>query len=257
MKPDTAPAASSRATIHDKPRWAAAAMLRETVREFRLAWITIPAGAKVRYAMTLGVGFVACLVLVTGMTFLGKWAAHHGLAAWDERMSRALDRQKLMSYQNAVLLESFGNLVYLIPLTTVCAIVAARRRRPLLAIGFLVAYYATKPIVALGWLLWDRDRPKVILDGKMAPPLHSYPSGHVALALSVYGILAYLWIRNSKSWAERVTAVVLIAAIVCITGIARLRLGTHWPSDVIAGIVIGIAWLSVVLKAIHGSQPGA
>jgi undecaprenyl-diphosphatase len=252
MKTDTAPAPS--ATIQNKSRWAAVAMLRETGRQFRLAWITIPAGAKVRYAMTLGVGFVACLILVTGVTFLAKWAAPHGMAAWDERVLRALDRQKLMSYQNAVLLESFGNLAYLIPLVSACAMVAARRRKPLLAISFIVAYVVAKPIVGLGWLLWDRARPKVILDGKFCPPLHSYPSGHVALALSVYGILGYLWIRSSRSRAERVLAAILVAAVVLITGTARLRLGTHWPSDVIAGIVIGIAWLTVVLKAVHGAR---
>jgi membrane-associated phospholipid phosphatase len=47
---------------------------------------------------------------------------------------------------------------------------------------------------------------------------------------------------------------VLLIAIVCITGLARVRLGTHWPSDVIAGIVIGVAWLSVVLRALHTTR---
>jgi undecaprenyl-diphosphatase len=87
--------------------------------------------------------------------------------------------------------------------------------------------------------------------------LHSYPSGHVALALSVYGILAYLWIRASRSWVERALAVLLLAGVVLVTGAARVRLGTHWPSDVLAGLIIGVCWMTVVLRALHRSREGA
>ena len=261
MKPDASPAPivarETRAPASPRPqfaRWVMWESLRETWRQSKLAWITIPAAAKVRYAATLAIGFAACLILTAGITLVARWWAPRGLDAWDQRVLLAIDTQTLLSYQNAVLLESFGNLVYMIPLTVACALASARRRKPLLAIGFVASYVLARPIVALGWWIWDRGRPTQILDGKLAPPLHSFPSGHVALALSVYGILAFLWIRASKSWLERATAVVLLLALVSITGIARVRLGTHWPSDIIAGFVIGVAWLTVVLRALHRSR---
>ena len=44
---------------------------------------------------------------------------------------------------------------------------------------------------------------KLIGDGIAAPGLHSFPSGHAALCVAVYGFLAYLWIRSSRSaWAS-------------------------------------------------------
>lgn len=232
-------------------RWALWAGLKETERQFRLSWIAIPGGAKGRYFLTLAVGFVACVVLTVGLTLGAKWWAPRGLAAWDERALRALDAQATFSVQNAILTESFGNLAYLIPLVTAGAVVAARRRRPLLAISFPIAYLLARGIVWAGWLLWDRGRPTFILDGRAAPPLPSFPSGHVVLAMSAYGILAWLWVRASTSWPERVLAVVLLVALIALTGTARARLGTHWPSDVIAGFVIGVAWLAVVLRALH------
>ena len=238
-------------------RWAAWDAARDAIREFKIQWLTIATATKVRYAMTLGVGLVLCCIFTAGLTFLARWAAPRGLAAWDERVLRAIDAQHIMSVQNAVLLESFGNLAYLIPLVAACAFVAIRRRRPLLAITFVAAYALARPVVGVGWLLWDRARPHVILDGRAAPPLHSYPSGHVALAMAVYGLLAYLWVRVSKSWPERATAVLLMLAIVFVTGGARLRLGVHWPSDVIAGWIIGTAWLAVVLRALHRSREAA
>lgn len=257
MKPD-AVAARSATPATNRPasgsrfaRWALWDGLSETARQFRLAWITIPAGVKGKYAFTIGVGFVLCSILTAGLTLLAEWREDYGLAAWDDRVLRALDAQSAFSVQNAILTESFGNLAYLIPLVVACAVVAARRRRPLLAISFPLAYLLARGVVWVGWLLWDRPRPDFILDGRASPPLHSYPSGHVVLALSVYGILAYLWIRVSKSWPERVLAVVLLVALIALTATARVRLGTHWPSDVIAGFVIGVAWLAVVLRALH------
>jgi undecaprenyl-diphosphatase len=235
-------------------RWAAWESLRETWRQSKLAWITIPAASKVRYALSLAIGFAACLILSAVIALTARWWAPRGLAAWDERVLRAIDAQTVMSHQNAVLLESFGNLAYLIPLVAACALVAARRRRPLLATSFVASYVLARPIVALGWWIWDRQRPTLILDGKLAPPLHSFPSGHVVLTLSVYGILAYLWVRVSQSWPERIAAVVLLLGVVSVTGFARVRLGTHWPSDVIAGFIIGVAWLAVVLRAVHRSR---
>lgn len=261
----TAPAASSRTHASAAAagprvglaRWMAWDALRETWRQFQLGWITIPVAAKLRYAVTLGAGLVACCIFTAVLTLVAKWWAPRGLEEWDERVLRWLDAWNGISIQNAILTESFGNLAYMIPLVLVCTVIAARKRKPLLAISFPAAYILARGIVWVGWLLWDRARPTFILDGKASPPLHSYPSGHVALAMSVYGILAYLWIRSSRSWAERVAAVVLLAALVTLTGAARVRLGTHWPSDVIAGIVIGVAWLAVVLRALHTSRSPA
>jgi undecaprenyl-diphosphatase len=107
-----------------------------------------------------------------------------------------------------------------------------------------------RPLVLLGWWMWDRQRPKLIAGGIAAPGLHSFPSGHVALMMAVYGLLAFLWCRASRSVVERVLAVVLLAALLLITGTARVRLGSHWPSDVLAGYVIGAAWLATIVTAL-------
>jgi undecaprenyl-diphosphatase len=258
MKPDSAAASAAPARtagVRNRwTRWFAWEQLRETWRQAKLGWMTVPTAVKLRCAITLGVGFAACLFLTAGLTFLAKWRAPHGLDAWDQRMLAAFDRQNVISYQNAVLLESFGNLAYLIPLTAACALIAARKRKPLLALGFVISYVLARPIVLLGWWIWNRPRPDIILAGKLRPPLHSFPSGHVVLAISIYGLLATLWVRAARSWSERVLAVLLAISIVAVTGLSRGRLGTHWPSDLIAGGIIGLAWLTVMLRALHHSR---
>ena len=66
----------------------------------------------------------------------------------------------------------------------------------------------------------------------------SFPSGHTAGAISVYGMIAML---TEKRWLK-VVMVSLIAAV----GISRLYLGVHTPTDVLAAIVIGTLILIAV-----------
>jgi membrane-associated phospholipid phosphatase len=165
----------------------------------------------------------------------------------------ALAERGPISFPNAILLESPGNLAYLIPLTIAASVVAIRKHRPLIAITIQVSYWLQRPIVLIGWETWNRTRPKLIGDGIAAPGLHSFPSGHAALCVAVYGFLAYLWICSSRSIAEKLLAVVLVALLTATVSLARVRLGSHWPSDIIAGALLGVAWLSVVIVAYRGA----
>jgi membrane-associated phospholipid phosphatase len=35
-----------------------------------------------------------------------------------------------------------------------------------------------------------------------------------------------------------------------------VRLGAHWPSDIIAGFLLGLAWLGVVIVALRRGERG-
>jgi undecaprenyl-diphosphatase len=76
----------------------------------------------------------------------------------------------------------------------------------------------------------------------------------VVNVLGVFGLLAYLWLERSGSRIERIAAVLLLLALAAVVGAARLRLGAHWPSDVIAGGVIGVAWWIVLVVALRRGE---
>jgi membrane-associated phospholipid phosphatase len=210
-----------------------------------------------RWGMTLFVGFVVCSAASYVGTKLAYARVDHGLQAWDERMIMKLADEGPISFPNAILLESPGNLSYLIPLTIAASVIAIRRRAPLAAITIQVSYWLQRPIVIIGWQTWNRTRPKLIGDGIAAPGLHSFPSGHAALCVAVYGFLAYLWIRSSRSVFEKIVAVVLVALLTALVSLARVRLGSHWPSDIIAGAVLGVMWVGVVIVAYRNAMRSA
>jgi membrane-associated phospholipid phosphatase len=59
--------------------------------------------------------------------------------------------------------------------------------------------------------------------------------------------MAWLWSRSTKSWTERNFAVLCAAVWIGMIIVGRLRLGVHWPSDMVAGILIALPWLSIVI----------
>jgi membrane-associated phospholipid phosphatase len=235
-------------------RWALAAGWFNTWRAFHQSWKSLPGGAFKRWCVTLVLGFALCGAFVSVLTVIAKQNAD-ALTRRDTELLLRVSHGPI-SFADAILLESFGNLAYMVPLTLAAAVVAARNGRPLLALSFPAAYVLQRPLVLLGWWIWNRQRPRLIAGGIAAPGLHSFPSGHVALMLAVYGLLAWLWVRASRSAVERLLALVLLAALLLVTGLARVRLGSHWPSDVAAGYVGGAAWLLAVITAIRRGERG-
>lgn len=87
----------------------------------------------------------------------------------------------------------------------------------------------------------DRPRPAAdIVDVRADHESSSFPSGHSLGTTTVYGsAVAVLWITGRRRWAG-------IAAVpIASTFFASAVQGLHWPSDAIAGTIIGAAavWL--------------
>ena len=101
-------------------------------------------------------------------------------------------------------------------------------------------------------LYFHRPRPEVFVWQTHAVS-SSFPSGHAMSATVVYGTVAYLLARLQRHrWARVLTlsAAVLIIALICST---RLYLGVHYPSDVLAGIVVGLAWSGFCMATLEAS----
>jgi len=90
---------------------------------------------------------------------------------------------------------------------------------------------------------------EVVLPDPLAPNL---PSGHVAFAAALFGALAIVGVRHGR----RDLAAILLA-LVPLMAVARVAAGAHLVSDVVAGALIGFAWLGAVVAAVErsGTRP--
>lgn len=83
--------------------------------------------------------------------------------------------------------------------------------------------------------LTDRPRPDLIEHTVFTHSL-SLPSGHAANSMLVY-LTATLLLAPGRSATSVVAAVLAI-----LIGLTRPILGVHWPSDVLAGWLLGAGW---------------
>lgn len=98
--------------------------------------------------------------------------------------------------------------------------------------------------------LVGRSRPDVSHLGPQLPSTASFPSGHVSAAVVMYGALALLLLAGTRDWRGRVGTGLALAASLLVA-MARLYRGVHFPSDVLAGAVLGLAWLAVGWRVIR------
>jgi undecaprenyl-diphosphatase len=116
-----------------------------------------------------------------------------------------------------------------------------QRAEALVVIGVLAAVTAGSEAVKQ---LIARPRPPGF-DNNVAGVVYSYPSGHVLEAVTIYGIIAVLLWRSSAPKVIRVVVPILFAIVVVMVAVARVAVGAHFPSDVLAGALGGIAALAI------------
>lgn len=232
--------------------WAAPRLARDLWRRFATAARAMPREAWGRWAKTLAAGLAITCLVSLALTLWARSADPQWLAAWDREQLEGLLAREPISFAHAIVYESPGNgvtLGILIGATLLLAIYAAR---PVVAANMLAGYGVGAAAFWVGWGLWDRARPDLVLGGAAAPGLHSFPSGHMVHVTAIYGYLTYLWWRSSASPFERLLAVALCAAWVALVAVARLVLGTHWPSDILAGALLGLL-VALTLAAAHAA----
>jgi undecaprenyl-diphosphatase len=100
---------------------------------------------------------------------------------------------------------------------------------------------------------FGRPRPDVIAWSTHAS-FYSFPSGHAMSATVVYSTVAYLAARLQRTRKARVAMMATAFIVILLICASRLYLGVHYPSDVLAGMVIGLAWAGFCMATLEAIQ---
>jgi undecaprenyl-diphosphatase len=117
----------------------------------------------------------------------------------------------------------------------------------------LLLIVATAGAILLNGILkagFDRPRPQVFEWGQHTVS-SSFPSGHAMSAATVYMTVAYLAARLQRRRISRVVTLIAATIVVALIAISRLYLGVHYPTDVAAGVLIGIAWAALCMAMLE------
>lgn len=137
----------------------------------------------------------------------------------------------------------FGSLYATVGFTVLGSVVLLwqRKRRNTLILWLLLG--GVSLFVQVGKRTFNRSRPQQV--AYYPETGYSFPSGHSAVAMTLYGLLAYWAIRRLRNPVGRVLVGLSAICLILAVGFSRIYLGVHFLSDVLGGYLLGIGWLSV------------
>ena len=206
--------------------------------------------ANLALVLTLGIGGV---VVVAATALAGEVydevADSQGVAAFDQPVLDAAVATRTPARDLWVTrFTDLGGTVGMPVIALVVVVVLTLTRRSWLPVVLMVAAAAgSLAMTVLGKDLVGRARPPAAL---AVPPLEtspSFPSGHTLNATVVLGVIAYLLVLGLRRRRARLAVGVVLALLVVAMGLSRVWLGHHWLTDVLAGWLLGLAWLGTVV----------
>ena len=223
-----------------------ALLWRHMSRPFRAA----PEPDLRRLLLALLLGFATVVAFAYGFAEIAEALGdEHALGHWDDTFSRAVAAHTPLAVQ-----------------MTFAALTRLADPLPMVLLGIAVAlllWGAGHRVYEAGWamalagnavlnhtlkLVFERARP-IHEGGIVTATGYSFPSGHSSGAVVAYGMLAFLVCRLlPPKW--HVPAIVAAALISVTAASSRILLRVHFPSDVLAGLLSGSAWLTACILAV-------
>lgn len=158
---------------------------------------------------------------------------------WDEPILLAIHRTAQPQLDVlAETLTKFGVFWGVLPAATVIALVLLNQRKWRSLTYLLITLLGNTVINRTAKVLMHRVRPH--LWNSPSPEWdYAFPSGHAMSSMTLVAVLVILtWGAREKRWLVLIAGSLFVLTI----GWTRLYLGVHYPSDILAGWVVSVAW---------------
>ena len=199
--------------------------------------------------LTLGLGLAVALLSLYLFAELADEVMEQDTLRLDNGVLGALRQYQSPALDWAAWLASMLGSEILVVVMAVLLVVLGWQRRWGAAVGLLVTVVGAQLLndVLKDWFHRTRPAP---LTGLIPAQAFSFPSGHAMVAVAFYLYVAHLaWRLLPGRW--RIVCVAFLVLIPVLVGLARLYLGVHYLTDVVAGYIAGLAWTNAVIVAGH------
>lgn len=125
------------------------------------------------------------------------------------------------------------------------------RRPATLLVAFSAVYSVVYNVVNI---IIQRPRPEGVAHTTSKLIGYSYPSGHVGFFVWL-SVLAMVLLARRLPRPLYIACWFLAVVLVVAAALSRIYVGAHWPSDVLGGLLLGIAWTSLSLSLGRLTRP--
>jgi len=192
--------------------------------------------------------FLGCLAL--GWLVVDVLAAT-GIGRWDRQLPQQWEDARTSTMNSWTQLGSTAaDTLFVIAVASFVGALLLFLKRWTSTLFLVSALVLEVTVFSLTALIIGRDRPDVE-QMDVSPPTSSFPSGHTAAATALYvGLTVIVW-WNFKSRAAVVASSLIAVLAVLAVGLSRIYRGMHHPTDVIAGVLLGLGCVLVAYFAVR------
>jgi undecaprenyl-diphosphatase len=200
-----------------------------------------------RRAVWLPAGLIAVILAGVGLHLLATLVSGEDLALVRDLAGHRSSALTALAHGASWL----GRSVVLVPAAIVILVGATTLRRPMAGLPVLVGVLGAIIVQNVDKAIVNRPRPPVQRLEHVAST--SFPSGHATESTAFFVVLAAsLFVGLAPTWARRLVAASTIVVIVAVA-LSRVYLGVHYPTDVVAGMLLGGAWATITASIFIGS----
>ena len=194
-------------------------------------------------AVVLGLALALILGSLAAFTELAEWVGEGKTRAWDEQLLLRVHQHSSPFLDLAAgEVTALGATVVMGMVLFVASVLLWVSNHRYSVLLLWVALVGSTVLNGLLKAVYDRPRPALVPWGVDHAAASSFPSGHSMVSMSAYATLAYLVARLGTTRFVRWLTFVVFGATVVLIGASRVYLGVHYPSDVVAGFLSGLAW---------------
>ncbi|MEO8456364.1 MAG: phosphatase PAP2 family protein [Chloroflexota bacterium] len=174
--------------------------------------------------MALAFAVLAVFAYTSATTPGDTWITDRVQSIHDATFARVLNKTS-----------DFATQPLITPMAILCAITAAYLGG--LQIGIITALMPCAwVVVPVAKALFERQRPPLALTYNVTD--YSFPSGHSFSAMVLYGFTFYVASVYMQRRLPRLFLQAACAWLIIGTGLQRIYIGAHWPSDVAGGFLL-------------------
>ncbi len=204
---------------------------------------------------------VGCYVLLaatligTGLAFT-HFVSHSAVGHWDEHVNDWFAAHRTSTWNRVSAgFSALADTLGIVAVTALVTVVLLARRWGKVALLLVIGLAVELSVFLSTTYLVARPRPTAPHLGS-TPSTFSWPSGHTAATLVLYGGIALLVMAATPRRFPRVIAWVIAVALTAGVALSRVYRGEHHPIDTMAGVALGIGALWAAVSAIRaGGRP--
>jgi membrane-associated phospholipid phosphatase len=199
-------------------------------------------------------GYAALTVLMLAVGLLLTHTLSSSVGRWDESVNRWLAARRIRSFDDVTGAATVAvNTLPVIVTAAICDALLGWRRRWREAAFLTLALVLEITVFLSVTFVVARPRPDVVRLNT-TPATSSFPSGHTAAATVVFAGLAVIIFCSTARKTFRVLGVVAAVIFPALVGFSRVYRGLHHPTDVLVGVIFGLACLAVAALAIRAAS---